>query len=132
MKTFDTSTEKPDYIGNGEVLDVITEPQKGVISIETNTGESLISEENYETFPTKYVIKKFGTVQKQVILTFDDGPDPEYTPKILDILKKEQVPATFFVVGINAEGNLPLIKRIYKEGHEIGNHTFTHPNMAAV
>ena len=67
-----------------------------------------------------------------MVLTFDDGPDPEYTPKILDILSKYKVPATFFVLGIQAEQNIPLVKRIYREGHEIGNHTFTHPNMAEV
>jgi peptidoglycan/xylan/chitin deacetylase (PgdA/CDA1 family) len=78
------------------------------------------------------VIKKYGNVHNQVILTFDDGPDPEYTPKVLDILKKEKVPAAFFVVGMEAENNLPLLKRIYNEGHEIGNHTFTHPNIATV
>src|SRR6185295_13557383 len=58
--------------------------------------------------------------------------DPAYTPKILDILSKEHVPATFFLVGINAENNIPLVKRIYREGHEIGNHTFTHPNVAEI
>ena len=70
--------------------------------------------------------------ENQVVLTFDDGPDPNYTPRILDILKKEKVPAAFFVVGMEAENNLPLLQRIYHEGHEIGNHTFTHPNIAAV
>ncbi|HZK63747.1 MAG TPA: polysaccharide deacetylase family protein, partial [Puia sp.] len=63
---------------------------------------------------------------------FDDGPDPVYTPQILDILSREKVPAAFFLVGINAENNIPLVKRIYNEGHEIGNHTFTHPNIAKV
>jgi cellulose synthase/poly-beta-1,6-N-acetylglucosamine synthase-like glycosyltransferase/peptidoglycan/xylan/chitin deacetylase (PgdA/CDA1 family) len=71
-------------------------------------------------------------VNNQVILTFDDGPDPDYTPRILDILEKENVPAAFFIVGMNAEAHLPILKRIYREGFEIGNHTFTHPNIAAV
>jgi cellulose synthase/poly-beta-1,6-N-acetylglucosamine synthase-like glycosyltransferase/peptidoglycan/xylan/chitin deacetylase (PgdA/CDA1 family) len=66
------------------------------------------------------------------VLTFDDGPDPNYTPRILDILSKYHVPATFFVVGINAENNIPIVKREFREGHEIGNHTFTHPNIAKV
>ena len=66
------------------------------------------------------------------MLTFDDGPDPEYTPQILDILKKEKIPAAFFIVGLQAESNIPLLERIYNEGHEIGNHTFSHPNIAAV
>ncbi len=127
-----TPVERPDYIGDGEVLNVITQPQPGIINLEIDSTEGIISEQQYTQLPTRYVIKKYGNVKNQVILTFDDGPDPEYTPKILDILKKEKVPAAFFVVGMEAENNLPLLKRIYDEGHEIGNHTFTHPNMAAV
>jgi len=71
-------------------------------------------------------------VTKRVVLTFDDGPDPEYTPRILSILEKEKVPAAFFVIGINAENHLPLLKRIYHDGFEMGNHSFTHPNMALI
>lgn len=132
LSTTDVTTDKPDYIEDGEVLDVISEPQKGIINIETDTAEGLISEQVYQQLPTRYVIKRFGQVNKQVVLTFDDGPDPDYTPRILDILQKEKVPAAFFVVGMNAEANLPLLKRIYKDGFEIGNHSFTHPNMATV
>ena len=126
------SVEKPDYIGDGEILNVIAVPEPGRITLETDSTEGMIAEQQYDVLPTKYVIQKYGNVKKQVILTFDDGPDPEYTPQVLDILKKEKVPAAFFVVGIEAINNLPLLKRIYTEGHEIGNHTFTHPNIAAV
>ncbi len=66
----------------------------------------------------------------KIILTFDDGPSPDFTPKILDILEKEKVPATFFIVGLAAEQNIPILRRIYRNGYEIGNHTFTHSNMA--
>ena len=132
LKLVNTPVEKPDYIGDGEILNVVTTPRPGIIELETNSKEEFISEERYIQLPTKYVIKKYGNVHNQVILTFDDGPDPLYTPQVLDILKKEKVPATFFIVGMEAENNLPLLKRIYKEGHEIGNHTFTHPNIAAV
>ncbi len=132
LKTFDGTIEEPDYIGDGEILDVMSEPEVGLIEIEKDSAENLVSEENYKQLPTRYVIQKFGNVNKEVILTFDDGPDPDYTPKILDILKKDTVPAAFFVVGMNAEQHLPILKRIFREGHEIGNHTFTHPNMATV
>ncbi len=127
-----TPVERPDYIGDGEVLNVITDPAPGKINLTVDSMEGLIAEQDYVQLPTKYVIRKYGIVHKQVVLTFDDGPDPEYTPQVLDILKKEKVPAAFFVVGMEAENNLPLLKRIYREGHEIGNHTFTHPNIAAV
>ena len=122
----------PDYIGDGEILNVITIPESGKINLDIDKNENLISEQKYLELPTKYVIKKYGNVKNQVILTFDDGPDPLYTPQILDILKKEKVPATFFIVGLQAENNIPLLQRIYNEGHEIGNHTFTHPNIATV
>ncbi|HLO82181.1 MAG TPA: glycosyltransferase [Chitinophagaceae bacterium] len=132
MTRVDNEIEKPDYIGDGEVLSVIASPEKGIISLEEDSDEHIISEQHYKQLPTGYVIRKFGNVHKQVLLSFDDGPDPVYTPQILDILKKEKIPAVFFIVGMQAEANLPLLKRIYQEGHEIGNHTFTHPNMAEV
>lgn len=132
MEKVNSPFEKPDYIGDGEVLNVISKPEPGKIKLEVDSAEGMISEEEYEQLPTKYVIKKYGNVHNQVVLTFDDGPDPEYTPQILDILKKEKVPAAFFVIGIEAENNLGLLRRIYREGHEIGNHTFTHPNIATV
>lgn len=146
LATTDVNVENPDYVGDGEILDVVSAPQKGIISIETDSAEQLVSEQVYQQLPTRYVIKRFGQVVMEdtstknktpqlvhrVILTFDDGPDPDYTPRILDILKQEKVPAAFFVVGVNAESHLPLLKRIYRDGFEIGNHTFTHPNMALV
>jgi cellulose synthase/poly-beta-1,6-N-acetylglucosamine synthase-like glycosyltransferase/spore germination protein YaaH/peptidoglycan/xylan/chitin deacetylase (PgdA/CDA1 family) len=121
-----------DYIGEGEVLDVLSTPKDGYIKTELDSTEMLISEENYESMPTMFVIKKYGKKDNKMVLSFDDGPDPKYTRQILDILSHEHVPAVFFMIGINAEANIPLVKRIYKEGYEIGSHTFTHPNMAEV
>lgn len=64
--------------------------------------------------------------EKVVYLTFDDGPDPENTPVILDILKSNSIKATFFVVGNEAEKYPDILRRIYQEGHAIGNHSYNH------
>ena len=68
-----------------------------------------------------------GAAPYKVALSFDDGPDTTFTPKILDILKAKHAPATFFVIGSSANDALGIIRREYDEGHEIGNHTYTHP-----
>ena len=65
-------------------------------------------------------------------LTFDDGPDPVYTPRILEILRRHKVRATFFVLGAHVPGNEELLRRIYSEGHEIGNHTWGHPDLTTL
>jgi peptidoglycan-N-acetylglucosamine deacetylase len=65
-----------------------------------------------------------------IAMTFDDGPSPETTPRLLDILKQRNIKATFFMIGQNAERNPEIVKRILAEGHEIGNHSWTHPQLA--
>jgi cellulose synthase/poly-beta-1,6-N-acetylglucosamine synthase-like glycosyltransferase/spore germination protein YaaH/peptidoglycan/xylan/chitin deacetylase (PgdA/CDA1 family) len=122
-----------DYIGEGEVLDLLSSPTDGHITSDLDSTDMLISNERYDKLPSVYVVRKFGKATgKKLVLTYDDGPDPLYTRQILDTLAKYHVPATFFLVGLEAENNIPLVKRIFDEGHEIGNHTFTHPNMANV
>lgn len=69
---------------------------------------------------------KHGTGDKQFALTFDDGPDPKYTPQLLDLLKRFGAKATFFVVGSNAEKHPDLLKRMHEEGHLIGIHNYVH------
>jgi len=66
------------------------------------------------------------TQQKVVALTFDDGPLPQFTPQVLDILQAHQVPAAFFCIGKNIPGNEGLLKRAHEEGHLIGNHSYSH------
>jgi cellulose synthase/poly-beta-1,6-N-acetylglucosamine synthase-like glycosyltransferase/peptidoglycan/xylan/chitin deacetylase (PgdA/CDA1 family) len=117
--------------GDGEVLRISDTPRTGRRAAWREPDGDLA--ERYEQYPSYYVVEGSGKPAGKVIcLTFDDGPDPKYTPAILDILKARGVPATFFVVGKEAEQSPNLIRREYKEGHEIGNHTYSHPNVAAV
>ena len=128
--------QKPTSVGEGELLRIIYTPQEGKIELQVDTAELLITEQQYKVLPSGYVYQKFAEDKTpmgpghKIILTFDDGPSAEFTPKVLNILEKEKVPATFFIVGLEAEQNIPLLQRIYKDGYEIGNHTFTHGNIA--
>jgi peptidoglycan/xylan/chitin deacetylase (PgdA/CDA1 family) len=67
---------------------------------------------------------------RKVALTFDDVPDPRYTPKVLDVLKAKKVRATFFVVGTRSAKHPDLLRRIHKEGHNVGNHSYSHPDLS--
>jgi peptidoglycan/xylan/chitin deacetylase (PgdA/CDA1 family)/glycosyltransferase involved in cell wall biosynthesis len=69
---------------------------------------------------------------RTIALTFDDGPDPVWTPKVLDVLRKHRVHATFFVVGTEAARHPDLVRRIVADGHEVGVHTLTHADLAAI
>ena len=79
----------------------------------------------------KQVVYRINTEEKIVALTVDDGPDPRFTPKILDILKENNVHATFFVVGRQLEKHPDIGKRLVKEGNEVGNHTYSHPALTS-
>ena len=115
--------------GNGEILHIDETPTEGLRKTVANKA-LLFTNETYEKLPTPYVVRRTGNSPGSVALTFDDGPDGEWTPKILDVLKAKKVPATFFVIGENALIHPALLNRIITEGHEVGNHSYTHPNLA--
>lgn len=70
-----------------------------------------------------------GPRSKIVALTFDDVPDPRFTPQLLDVLRKYHVKATFFIVGSRAEKHPKLVAQIIREGHVVGNHSYNHPQF---
>ncbi len=76
--------------------------------------------------------KEIMQEDKKVALTFDDGPHPEYTPKLLEGLKKRNVKCTFFLLGENVEMYPDVVKQISEEGHLIGNHTYTHVQLTTL
>lgn len=80
----------------------------------------------------QYVSATLMNEKKKVALTFDDGPSTVYTGILLDGLKERNVKATFFLIGKNAEENPDLVKRIYTEGHLIGNHTYSHVEITKI
>jgi cellulose synthase/poly-beta-1,6-N-acetylglucosamine synthase-like glycosyltransferase/peptidoglycan/xylan/chitin deacetylase (PgdA/CDA1 family)/spore germination protein YaaH len=120
-----------DVQGNGEILRITAVPTEGSRTVITDKN-GLIRDEHYASYPTPYVVSRVGYRPKQVALTFDDGPDPVWTPQILDILEAKKAPATFFVIGENALAHPLLLDRILRDGSEIGNHSYTHPNLALV
>lgn len=121
-----------DFEGTGEVLKVLSKPQDGWRNLEVDKSNGFITNEEFISTPSSYVIQRSGDHPGLIALTFDDGPDPSWTPAILDVLKQENVPATFFIIGKNGQAHPELLRRIVSEGHEIGNHTFTHPNLGEI
>ena len=120
-----------DIEGQGEILRITALPTPGERHL-TFGPNGLISNVDFVRVPRPYTITRTGYHPKEIALTFDDGPDSRWTPKILDILKQKNVPATFFVVGENALTERGLLQRMMHEGHEVGSHTYTHPNLAIV
>ncbi len=121
-----------DFEGTGELLKVVSRPQDGWRNLDIDGGNGFINNEEFVVTPSSYIIERGGDHPGMIALTFDDGPDPRWTPAILDILKREKVPATFFIIGKNGQAYPELVRRIVNEGHEIGNHTFTHPNLGEI
>lgn len=76
------------------------------------------------------IFRKHANASMKIALTFDDGPHPSQTLRILDILDKYGIKATFFVVGVNATYYSEALEEVCRRGHEIGNHTFSHPQVS--
>ncbi len=120
------------FEGQGEVLTVHSTPQMGVRKITIDEDNGLCTDMEYQKYPSPFVLQRSGYQKNAIALTFDDGPQAGFTEPILDILRENHVPGTFFMIGENAERNPKLVRRVYAEGNEIGSHTFTHPNLGEV
>jgi cellulose synthase/poly-beta-1,6-N-acetylglucosamine synthase-like glycosyltransferase/spore germination protein YaaH/peptidoglycan/xylan/chitin deacetylase (PgdA/CDA1 family) len=121
-----------DMEGQGEILRIEDKPAHGTRDLTIDADSKLITDEVFQTLPEPYRVGRYGYSPNKVSITFDDGPDPEWTPKILDVLKEKNATATFFLIGIQTDKFSGIAKRIYKEGHTIGNHTFTHPDVSNI
>jgi cellulose synthase/poly-beta-1,6-N-acetylglucosamine synthase-like glycosyltransferase/peptidoglycan/xylan/chitin deacetylase (PgdA/CDA1 family)/spore germination protein YaaH len=121
-----------DMEGEGEILHIEARTAKGQRSLTVDPATQLITDESFDSLPEPYRLARYGASKDQVAITFDDGPDPQWTPKILDVLKREHAPALFFLIGVEADKYSSITSRVYKEGHEIGNHTFTHPDISNI
>lgn len=123
------------HIGKGNFVTMADEQANGArqIKIDKKADSDDLVIERYEKFPSYLTIIHQGKgPADSVAITFDDGPDARWTPQILDILKEKGVSATFFMVGANMEKHPEIVRRIVREGHTIGIHTYTHPNLALV
>ncbi|HWZ12501.1 MAG TPA: glycosyltransferase, partial [Acidobacteriaceae bacterium] len=133
--------EDVDTEGEGDILRITARPVVGKRSITieqdkrahaTDPDFRTITDENIDVFPQSYTVTQYGYHPDKVALTFDDGPDAKWTPKILDVLKRKNVKGAFMVIGEQAQDNAGLLQRYVAEGHEIGNHTFTHPDISNI
>jgi peptidoglycan-N-acetylglucosamine deacetylase len=115
--------------GSGDIWRITATPESGRRTFEYDADSDLLDDESFQSYPLSWRIQQMGDVPHKVALTFDDGPDPDWTPKILDVLKQKKAPATFFVIGESANQYEDVVKRAYADGNEIGNHTFTHPEF---
>ena len=121
-----------DREGYGEILYIAKEPNPGTRALTLDADTGFVTTETMSKLPEPYQLNQYGQQDKKVALTFDDGPDNVYTPKILDVLKQEHAEATFFLIGLQVQKYPGLAQRIRDEGHAIGNHTFTHPDISDI
>lgn len=123
-------------VSYGQVEENLPDAPSDQELIERQTEQGLLRQSNvwglFDAFKAKcrYAIDVPDAVTRGTIaLTFDDGPNPATTPMVLDVLKAHNIKATFFVLGSKIKGNEPLLRRIFEEGHHVGNHSYSHENF---
>ncbi len=129
---YDVDTE-----GDGDIIRITGLPQPGKRTVQVDDDEpdprkKLIVDEHMDVYPRTYTVQQYGYHPNELALTFDDSPDPTWTPKILDILKAKHVKGTFMAIGAEAAEHVGIMQRIVRDGNEIGNHTWTHPDISEI
>jgi peptidoglycan-N-acetylglucosamine deacetylase len=97
-------------------------------SAKAHSAKALTLSELRHKYSSSFIFQG-STDKRRIALTFDDAPDTVYTPQVLDILKKHRVKATFFIVGYRAVEHPEVVKRIVREGHVVGNHSYGHSQL---
>jgi cellulose synthase/poly-beta-1,6-N-acetylglucosamine synthase-like glycosyltransferase/peptidoglycan/xylan/chitin deacetylase (PgdA/CDA1 family)/spore germination protein YaaH len=126
-----------DIEGEGDIMRVTGLPQPGMRTIQVDSDEpdprkKLVIDEHMDVYPHNYTVQYYGYHPDEVAISFDDGPDPKWTPRILDILKEKHVEGTFMIIGEEAAENIGVLQRLAREGNEIGNHTWSHPDISEI
>ncbi len=121
------SSEDANVSGQGSIYKIHQEPQVGERMFAVD-DKGLIQKQLIKKNSTPLQIKKEGYLSNKIALSFDDGPDPINTPKILKILQEKNVKAAFYLKGENVILHPEIANEIVKQGHVIGNHTYTHPD----
>jgi cellulose synthase/poly-beta-1,6-N-acetylglucosamine synthase-like glycosyltransferase/peptidoglycan/xylan/chitin deacetylase (PgdA/CDA1 family) len=116
--------------GKGVILSY-TEGKLGQRAVQYNS-EGIATNIEYKNYPVKPALEYKGQNNNNIAITFDDGPDPVITDKVLNILKEKSAKATFYLIGQNAARYPEIVKRIIREGHQIGNHSYSHAGLSAL
>ncbi|EKD82177.1 MAG: chitin deacetylase, partial [uncultured bacterium] len=108
------------------------EADRSALDNQLNSEEELINDalSDSGTYYNRPQLVKLLADTRKIVLTFDDGPHPRTTPKVLEILRQRNIKAIFFVLGLQAAKYPALVKQIHDEGHLIGNHSYSHKNLA--
>ncbi|HEY0930416.1 MAG TPA: AcvB/VirJ family lysyl-phosphatidylglycerol hydrolase [Gemmatimonas sp.] len=119
--------------GSGELLRVTAHPEAGERQLAHDSVSGMLTSERWLSLPSSWTVERTGAAHPhRVALTFDDGPDGTWTPMLLDTLRAKHATATFFVIGEQVQQHIALTRRMAAEGHAIGSHTFTHPDLSRV
>jgi cellulose synthase/poly-beta-1,6-N-acetylglucosamine synthase-like glycosyltransferase/peptidoglycan/xylan/chitin deacetylase (PgdA/CDA1 family) len=121
-----------DTEGEGDIMRIVALPEYGRRTVQMDENNFTATDEDMTALPRPYVAEMYGYHPHELAISFDDGPDPTWTPKILAVLMKYHVPATFMVIGEEALNHPELLEDYYKDGMEVGNHTFTHPDISEI